>query len=299
MKLVSLYGNTSQLGALPALRSFIGLLLDCGIEVEAERSFHAWLSHEGVEMSACKAVEHPTPAATAIISSGGDGTLLRAARWAGCSEIPVAGINTGHLGFLTSWQLSDAPALVKAIAEDDFDVEVRSVLRIHCDALTSGVWPYALNEVSLLKENSGSVITVRTCVDGSYLTDYTADGLLIATPSGSTAYNLSAGGPILQPTVSALVLTPVAPHTLTMRPLVISDNSRVTTLTESRTGSFLLSVDGEAMSLPSGTRVEVSKADFYVKIVRRAGAGFAVALRDKLLWGAYVASRGSFPPAIV
>jgi len=297
MKLVSLYGNTYQRGALSELRAFIGLLHGSGIEAEVERSFYIWLGHEGIDMSSCTAVEHPTPTASAIISAGGDGTLLKAARWAGCSEIPVAGINTGHLGFLTSWQLSDAPALVKAIAEDDFDVEVRSVLRIHCGALPSGVWPYALNEVSLLKENSGSMITVRTCVDGSYLTDYTADGLLIATPSGSTAYNLSAGGPILQPTVPALVLTPIAPHTLTMRPLVISDNSHVTTLTESRTGSFLLSVDGEAMSLPSGTRVDVSKADFYVKIVRRTGAGFAAALREKLLWGAYVAARGTFPPA--
>lgn len=181
MKLISLYGNTSQCAALPALRTFIALLLERGVAVEVESEFHAWLMEQGIVSELCPSTTHPSAEASLIVSAGGDGTLIKAARWAGFSEIPVAGINTGHLGFLTSWQLADAPALVEAIATPGgFEVEARVLLRLSCEALPPDIWPYALNEVSLLKENSGSMITVRTDLDDAYLTDYTADGLLIA-----------------------------------------------------------------------------------------------------------------------
>lgn len=293
--LVSLFGNTCQESAVSSLDTLIAMLRASGLQVQAEIEFHSWLTACGApEAAGCMPTDTPSPDSKVIISAGGDGTLLRAAHWAARSGTPVAGINTGHLGFLTAWHMRDASSLVDAIASDAISVEPRVMLRVECDALPPDVWPYALNDVSLLKENTGSMITVRTSVDGSYLTDYEADGLVIATPSGSTAYNLSAGGPIMQPTVPALTLTPVAPHTLTMRPLVVSDTCRISTLTDSRTGSFLLSLDGVPMSLPAGTRVDVVKAPFMLRLVRRARYGFAAALRDKLLWGASVTARGSF-----
>lgn len=293
--LVSLFGNTYQEPAVASLNSLIALMRASGLAVQIEAEFHAWLTACGAaEAANCAATDSPSPQSEVIVSAGGDGTLLKAAHWAARSGIPVAGINTGHLGFLTAWHMRDARSLVEAVLHRSTRIEPRAMLRIECDALPAGVWPYALNDVSLLKENSGSMITVRTSVDGAYLTDYEADGLVIATPSGSTAYSLSAGGPIMQPTVPALTLTPVAPHTLTMRPLVVSDTCRISTLTDSRTGSFLLSIDGMPVSLPSGTRVEVAKAPFTLNLVSRARYGFASALRDKLLWGASVTARNSF-----
>lgn len=293
--LVSLFGNTHQEPAVSSLNSLIALMRASGLKVQIEAEFHAWLTARGAaEAANCSAAETPSPDSRIIISAGGDGTLLKAARWAAQSGTPVAGINTGHLGFLTAWHMRDARSLVDAILHEAISIEQRTMLRVECDALPPDVWPFALNDISLLKENSGSMITVRTWLDGTYLTDYEADGLVIATPSGSTAYNLSAGGPIMQPTVPALTLTPVAPHTLSMRPLVVSDTCRISTLTDSRTGSFLLSIDGTAVSLPVGTRLEVVKAPFTLRLVSRRRYGFAAALRDKLLWGASVTARSSF-----
>ena len=271
------------------------MLRASGLDVQIESEFHTWLVSRGAsEALNCAKVNAPSPDSAIIISAGGDGTLLRAAHWAARSGIPVAGINTGHLGFLTAWHSKDADSLVYAITHNTITYEERTMLKVECEALPADVWPYALNDVSLLKENSGSMITVRTSVEGAYLTDYEGDGLVIATPSGSTAYSLSAGGPIMQPTVPAISLTPVAPHTLSMRPLVVSDDCHISTVTDSRTGSFMLSLDGVAVSLPVGTRVNIRKAPFTLRLVTRARYGFAAALRDKLLWGASVTARSNF-----
>ena len=293
--LVSLFGNTFQDSSVSALNSLIAMLRASGLDVQIESEFHTWLVSRGAsEAVNCAKVNAPSPGSAIIISAGGDGTLLRAAHWAARSGIPVAGINTGHLGFLTAWHSKDADSLVYAITHNTITYEERTMLKVECEALPADVWPYALNDVSLLKENSGSMITVRTSVEGAYLTDYEGDGLVIATPSGSTAYSLSAGGPIMQPTVPAISLTPVAPHTLSMRPLVVSDDCHISTVTDSRTGSFMLSLDGVAVSLPVGTRVNIRKAPFTLRLVTRARYGFAAALRDKLLWGASVTARSNF-----
>lgn len=290
--LISLFGNIYQEQSLTAINELIAFMIDSGLTVEIESDFHNWLTARGASHATrCPAATSPSPASDAIISVGGDGTLLKAAHWAAKSGIPVTGINTGHLGFLTSWQMHDAPSLVNAITHNSLNIELRSMLCIECDALPHTTRRYALNDVALLKEKSGSMITVRTFVDDSYLTDYEADGLLICTPSGSTAYNLSAGGPIMQPTVPALSLTPIAPHTLTMRPLVVSDSCRLTTLTDSRTGSFMLSIDGATISLPAGSRVEIFKAPFNLRLAGRPGNTFADPLREKLLWGTSLTNR--------
>lgn len=293
--LVSLFGNTFQDSSVSALNSLIAMLRASGLDVQIESEFHTWLISRGAsEAMNCAKANTPSPNSAIIISAGGDGTLLRAAHWAARTGIPVAGINTGHLGFLTAWHSKDSDSLVYAITHNTITYEERTMLKVECEALPADVWPYALNDVSLLKENSGSMITVRTSVEGTYLTDYEGDGLVIATPSGSTAYSLSAGGPIMQPTVPAISLTPVAPHTLSMRPLVVSDDCHISTVTDSRTGSFMLSLDGLAVSLPVGTRVNICKAPFTLRLVTRARYGFAATLRDKLLWGASVTARSNF-----
>ncbi|MCM1004905.1 MAG: NAD(+)/NADH kinase [Prevotella sp.] len=283
--MVSLYGNTWQVPALNTLANLISLLAEADISVEIEAEFYDWLKAHGVDLRGCVSTQTPAQDSRMIISAGGDGTLLKAARWGALAQIPIAGVNTGHLGFLTAWHGSDITELVHSLVRDDFEVECRTMLQVKSDAIPKDVWPYALNDISLLKDSTGSMISVRTLVDGEYLTDYVADGLVIATPSGSTAYNLSAGGPILQPTVPGLVLNPVAPHTLTMRPLVVSDECCISTCTEGRAESFLLSIDGASVSLPVGTQVDIFKAPFPLYLVCRNQGGFAGALRDKLLWG--------------
>ena len=285
MNKVSLYGNVWQQNALGSIATIIDSLRDVDIAVEVETKFFNWLNSQNINLEQCKCVDHPGDDTGIIISCGGDGTLLEAARWSRMSHIPVAGINTGHLGFLTAWHSSDIDKLIKALTGDEFMVENRTMLKVHIPAYPSDTLPYALNDVSLLKANSASMISVKTYLNNDYLTDYEADGLVIATPSGSTAYSLSAGGPILQPSMPGIVLTPVAPHTLTMRPLVVSDDSIIRTITDSRNGSFLLSIDGHTVSLPIGTEVEISKADYTLPLVCRKHGSFANALREKLLWG--------------
>lgn len=285
MRQVSIYGNTWQESAIESIASLISSLLKENFDVEVETRFFDWLVSNRVDMNKCRSVAHPTQSSLMIISCGGDGTLLEAARWSELRGIPLAGVNTGHLGFLTAWHSDDIKHLIRALIDDEFSVEPRTLLKVKCAELPLGTWPYALNDVALLKANSASMISVRTYLNDAYLTDYEADGLVVSTPSGSTAYSLSAGGPILQPTVPGIILTPVAPHTLTMRPLVVSDDSVITTHTDSRSGSFLLSIDGSTLSLPIGTTVEIAKADTSIPLVCRKHGSFANALRDKLLWG--------------
>lgn len=282
---VSLFGNSFQDTSLSDLGSFIGRLTGSGLTVEVESAFYDYLHSRGVLPTGTEAVNEPTEDSALVISCGGDGTLLRAARWVGERQIPVAGLNTGHLGYLTTWRLQDTDELLEVLLNGRMTIENRSLLHVECEVLPSDIWSYALNEVGLLKAASASIITVQTHIDGRYLTDYVADGLLMATPSGSTAYTMSAGGPILQPTLSAVVLTPVAPHTLSMRPLVVDGASRISAVGLSRSGHFLLTIDNEAYSCPAGTRVEVTRAPFTLRVVRRDGVDFASTLRDKLLWG--------------
>lgn len=291
--LVSLFGNTYQEQSLPALRMLIDSLLQASMEVEVESTFYDWLDSRGAILMPCRRTDTPSPHSSIIISAGGDGTLLKATHWAADCNIAVAGINTGHLGYLTAWHMNDAEALVEAISSGSIYIEERSLIQVRSNRLPPELWPFALNDISLLKEKSGSMITIRTWIDGVYLTDYEADGLVIATPSGSTAYNLSAGGPILQPTVPALALTPVAPHTLTMRPLIVSDKVVIRTITSSRAGRFLLGIDGNTESLTDGTSIEISRAPFSLRLARRAGDDFAAALRNKLLWGTSLTARAT------
>lgn len=162
------------------------------------------------------------------------------------------------------------------------------LLEVSGEDIPADFWPYALNEVALLKEDSSSMIRIRTEIDSHFLTEYQADGLLISTPTGSTGYNLSVGGPIMQPTLGCCVLSPVAPHSLTMRPLAVSSDSSIRTRTVSRAGHFRLSLDGRSFILKSGSEICVTKADFELPVLRRKGADFASTLRHKLHWGTQV-----------
>lgn len=228
----------------------------------------------------------PDPDASEIIVSvGGDGTFLRAAAWAGDSGTPIVGINAGHLGFLANYSADDISPLVEDIRADKLVCEPRELIKVKCKDLPSGFRPFALNEVAILKEDTSSMITVHTRLDDFFLNDYLADGLLISTSTGSTAYNLSAGGPIIQPGAGCWTISPIAPHTLTMRPLIVSSHSKIEACVSSRAENFRLSLDGRSITMRCGSPLEISKAPFNILCARRPGDNFASTLRKKLMWG--------------
>lgn len=225
------------------------------------------------------------------VSIGGDGTFLRTARWIGSMPTPILGLNSGNLGFLSNVGIEDAGRIIDDIAEGRLVVQERTLLRVTVGGVrvddTSRIldFPYALNEVAIVRDDNASMIAVDTLLDGDQLATYRGDGLIIATPTGSTAYNLSVGGPILSPNAHCWALSPVAPHSLTMRPVVIPDSSRLDIAVDARVPRYRLSLDGRSVSLPLDARLVVDRAPFTTRILFSADHTFARNLRDKLLWG--------------
>lgn len=228
------------------------------------------------------------------LSIGGDGTFLRTARRVAAKEIPILGFNTGHLGFLAEHSIADGPRLIRDIAEGNYTVEPRSLLEGKGigEGVKAGVsgWGFALNEIAILRQDTASMITVNTRLDGMPVASYQGDGLIVSTPTGSTAYNLSVGGPIVQPTAPCWVLSPIAPHSLTMRPLVVADSHVIDIEVESRTDTYRVTLDGRTLILPISVRLRLRRAPFVTKIIHSPDHNFIDTLRAKLLWG--ISKRG-------
>lgn len=283
---IAIYGSRRQDAFLGELAALFSLLRDSSFEVTVHTKLANYLIDEGVDLCGARVSSRLDPQTGLVLSVGGDGTFLRAARWVGDREIPVLGVNTGHLGFLSSCAIDELPGMLAAVCRGDVTVERRMVVAVRGASIQDDIWPYALNEIAFLKEEAASMIAVRAGIDGHFLAEYRADGLIVSTPTGSTAYNLAAGGPILEPTLDCLVLSPVAPHTLTVRPLVVGGDSEMELTVESRTGAFRLSLDGRSYPVRAGEKVRISRAPFSVMLVRKKDTNFATILRDKLLWNA-------------
>ena len=221
-----------------------------------------------------------------MVVIGGDGTFLRTAARVNRQDIPILGINAGRLGFLADVSSQELEDTLDEIFKHYYKVEERTLLRLHTEERVYKGYNYALNEIAVLKRDSSSMITIHTFLDGEYLTSYQSDGLVIATPTGSTAYSMSVGGPIITPQCGNLVLSPVAPHSLNVCPLVIPDSSVITLQVESRNRCFLISLDGRSEVFPSGMELTLSKADYKTKVVKRYNHTFYQTLREKLMWGA-------------
>lgn len=223
-----------------------------------------------------------------VLSIGGDGTFLRTAARVNRQNIPILGINTGRLGFLADVSKNEIEDTLDEIFKNYYRVEARTLLRLHTEEKAYRGYNYALNEIAILKRDTSSMITIHTSLNDDYLTSYQADGLVIATPTGSTAYSMSVNGPIIVPQSQSIVLSPVAPHSLNVRPLVVPDTSIITLCVESRSQSFLISLDGRSEIFPSGIQLRVSKADYTTKVIKRYNHTFYQTLREKLMWGADV-----------
>lgn len=256
-------------------------------EIYVQRNFYTHLTTEmNLKYDVAGIVDNEDFEADMAISIGGDGTFLRTASIVGKKEIPILGINAGRLGFLSDIPEDGMDEALSDVLMGKYRIEERTQLQLSTEDKTFEGFNYALNEVAILKQDTASMITMHVIINGEFLASYEADGLIVATPTGSTAYSLSAGGPIITPTAANFILTAVAPHSLSFRPLVVEDNSIITLDIESRNRSFLVSLDGRSNVFDSGTRLAIKKADFPLKIVKRVGHTFFGTLRDKLMWGA-------------
>jgi NAD+ kinase len=222
-----------------------------------------------------------------MITLGGDGTILRAVTFVRDSNIPIIGINTGRLGFLATVQKEEISNTVQALLNKDYLIKERSLLSVATSTKEKELLPlnFALNEVSVSRKNTASMITIETYLDNEFLNAYWADGLIIATPTGSTGYSLSCGGPIITPQAKSFALTPIAPHNLNARPLVIPEETTIKFTVKGRENEFLLSLDSRVTTIKSNTEIFVKKAPFKLKMIEINHQTFIKTLREKLLWG--------------
>ncbi|HEY9170599.1 MAG TPA: NAD kinase [Lutibacter sp.] len=222
-----------------------------------------------------------------MFTLGGDGTILRAVTYIRDSNIPIVGINTGRLGFLATVKKEEIATAIELLLQKKYIIHKRTLLSVTTTPKNEGLSSlnFALNEVSVSRKNTASMITIETYLDQEYLTSYWADGLIISTPTGSTGYSLSCGGPILLPQAKSFVLTPIAPHNLNARPLVIPDETNIKLMVSGRENKFFLSLDSRITTINSKTEIFIEKSSFTLKIAEINHQTFIKTLRDKLLWG--------------
>ena len=283
----AIVGNTYQAKKSASVQKILNCLAMHEAEVCMEREFHRFLVHgQHLSLDGVEVFDGNDFEADFTVSMGGDGTFLKTASMVGEKQIPIIGVNTGRLGFLADINPPEIDPMVQAIYEGDYAIDTRTVLQVETDGQPLAGCPFALNDVAILKRDVAAMITVRTTINGDYVTTYQADGLVISTPTGSTAYSLSVGGPIIVPGTHVFSITAVAPHSLNVRPLVLSEDSEITLTVESRSHNFLVALDGRSEKLSDSTRLTLRNAPYRVKVVKRAGQKYFHTLRDKMMWGA-------------
>ena len=220
-----------------------------------------------------------------VLSIGGDGTLLDTVTYVGALQIPILGINTGRLGFLAPINPDYIPQAIEALFRGHFTLEDRSLLRLDTDPDVFGQLNFALNEFSILKRDTSSMIAVHTYINGEYLNSYWADGLVVSTPTGSTGYSLSCGGPVMLPQTNNFIIAPVCPHNLNVRPLIVPDQSIISFEIEGRAANYLLALDSRSMPVEASVQIAVRRENFNARLVKLNHVNFLSTLRNKLSWG--------------
>ena len=220
-----------------------------------------------------------------VLSIGGDGTLLDTVTYVGALQIPILGINTGRLGFLAPINPDYIPQAIDALFKGHFTLEDRSLLRVETDPDVFGALNFGLNEFSILKRDTSAMIVVHTYINGEYLNSYWADGLVVSTPTGSTGYSLSCGGPVMLPQTNNFIIAPVCPHNLNVRPLIVSDQSIISFEIEGRATSYLLALDSRSVPVEASVQMAVRRENFNARLVKLNHVNFLSTLRNKLNWG--------------
>ena len=286
---VAIYGQTYQDNATAYVVELLDELSKASAEVFMEEEFYE-LYRKETSSKACSTFtlhEGLDESFNMFVSFGGDGTILRATTFVKHLGIPIVGVNTGRLGFLSTFKKEDVRKVVKEFRQGAYTIVERSLVQLNTQLLDVefGDLNFALNEITVSRKDTTSMITVETYLNDEYLTSYWADGLIISTPTGSTGYSLSCGGPVIVPTAKSLVLTPIAPHNLNARPLVISDETIIRLKVSGREENHLVSLDSRIASLENGEEITIRKAPFTIKMIEYTSESFLKTLRNKMLWG--------------
>jgi NAD+ kinase len=283
----AVFGNHYQARKSVSIMKLLNLLKEMEAEVYIDKEFYEYLVEEfKLNIPHSGLIVDNNFEADFVLSMGGDGTFLKAAGRVGDKHIPILGINMGRLGFLADVSASEIESAIHAIYRGDYAVEERSVLQIESEGMNLNSYPFALNEIAVLKRDNSSMISIHAWINGEFLTVYQADGLIICTPTGSTGYSLSVGGPIIVPTSHSIGITPIAPHSLNMRPLIMSDDTVITLKVASRSHNYLLAIDGRNNTCREDTTLTIRRANYSIAVVKRKQQSFFATLRQKLMWGA-------------
>lgn len=287
---IALFGQYYQTSTAETVQKVLSFLESKQIEIAFESHFLAILKEKNIvtknyETYSCHKTLNKN--FKALISIGGDGTILKAATFVRDKNIPIIGINAGRLGFLATIQFDNIEPLLQKLLDNNYAISKRTLLSVQttpeyknfCDL------DFALNEVTVARKDTTSMITIETYLNGEYLTSYWADGLIVSTPTGSTGYSLSCGGPVLTPNVESLVITPMAPHNLNARPLVITDDTEIELRISGREEQFLVSLDSRISTVSKDTIVKIKKSPFTISIIEFKQESFLNTIRKKLLWG--------------
>lgn len=288
---IAIFGQYYQNNTAEIVTKVVEFLEKNGISIAFEHSFLSILQEKNIISNSFASFSNYAELDSnidALISIGGDGTILKAATLIRDKNIPIIGINAGRLGFLATVQYENIEVLLEKLIRKDYIISKRSLLSVRTFPEYDNFkeLDFALNEVTVARKDTTSMITIDTSLNNEYLTSYWADGLIISTPTGSTGYSLSCGGPVLTPEVASLVVTPMAPHNLNARPLVITDDTEITLKVSGREEQFLISLDSRIAAVAIDTTVYIKKAPFTLSIIEFKEETFLTTIRKKLLWGA-------------
>lgn len=283
----AIFGNKHQTKKSLSIENLFSAITKRGDTYAIDKAFYDFLCEEHIaQPQPQEIITDNNFTADIAISFGGDGTLLRTASRVGNKAIPVLGINAGRLGFLTASSNEDIDSIIEKIHNGDYDIDKRTLIEASTNGAELKSYPFALNEIAIMKHDSSSMITLKATINGCDTITYQADGLIAATPSGSTGYSLSVGGPIIAPEANVLTLTPIAPHSLSARPLVVSDDTSIEISVSSRSGNYLIAIDGRNESCDESTTITIGKAGYRQLIIRQREHSFIQNLQEKLMWGA-------------
>ena len=286
---IAIYGRKLSKNYLSFVNGLFDNLLEKKIKVVVYKPFYDFLSQQKqINLDKrIKVFEGHKDISTVdyLFSIGGDGTLLDTVTLVRDSDIPILGINTGRLGFLTSVTNEETDEAINEIIAGNFELDSRTLLSLYTDKEIFGEVNYALNEITLQKKDTSSMVTIHAYLGDELLNSYWADGLIISTPTGSTAYSLSCGGPIILPSSGNIIVNPIAPHNLNVRPIVIPDDIELTLKIEGRAANFLVALDSRSFTMPFSKAIKIKKAKHSIKLIRFQKNSFLDTLRTKLMWG--------------
>lgn len=283
---IAIYGKRLDESYFPSIKILFQKLRNKKVSVLVYEPYYKYLKSEiGLGDYTTFSNDSGINDADYLFSIGGDGTLLETITFVTGKDIPILGINTGRLGFLTSINTQEIELAIDELLAGNFDLDARTLLSLKTENNLFGDINYALNEITLQKKDTSSMVTIQVYLDGDYLNSYWADGLIISTPTGSTAYSLSCNGPIILPRSGNIIINPIAPHNLNVRPLVVPDDTELTLKIEGRTENFLVALDSRSLTVPLSIELKIKKANHQVNLIRLKKYNFLNTLRNKLMWG--------------